>query len=78
MPETAPRTVEEQPAHNDIEPGWSALRRCHNRIAHHEPSFHRPLSQLQDETIEAMGWMCADTSTWTLHLGKFVEVYTVP
>lgn len=57
---------------------FNALRRFRNRIAHHEPIFHRPLAQLHDETIEAIGWMCAETSAWTLHLSNFVAVYTAP
>lgn len=55
---------------------FNALRRFRNRIAHHEPIFHRPLPQLHDETIEAIGWMCADTSAWALHLSAFAKVYT--
>lgn len=57
---------------------FNALRRFRNRIAHHEPIFQRPLAQLHDETIEAINWMNADTSAWTLHLSNFEDVYTCP
>lgn len=43
----------------------NAIRRFRNRVAHHEPVFHRPLSQLHGEIVEAIGWMCRDTSAWT-------------
>ena len=42
----------------------NALRRFRNRIAHHEPIFFRPVGQLHNEIIEAIGWMCADTRAW--------------
>ena len=57
---------------------FNALRRFRNRVAHHEPIFFRPLSQLHDEMIEAIGWMCQDTSAWALHLSNFQTVYTAP
>ena len=55
---------------------FNALRRLRNRIAHHEPIFFRPLSQLHEETIEAVGWMCKDTEAWARHLSNFETVYT--
>ncbi len=46
---------------------FNALRRFRNRIAHHEPIFVRNLNRTHDEIIEAIGWMCADTSRWAAH-----------
>lgn len=45
----------------------NAIRRFRNRVAHHEPIFHRPIRQLHDEIVEAVGWMCADSKAWVLH-----------
>jgi len=53
----------------------NALRRLRNRIAHHEPIFHKPLDALHDEIIEAIGWMCPDTAAWTLHHSRFNSVH---
>lgn len=49
----------------------NALRRFRNRVAHHEPIFHRPLAELHREIIEAIGWMCADTAAWTASQSRF-------
>jgi hypothetical protein len=53
---------------------FNAIRRFRNRIMHHEPIFHRPLQQLHDEIIEAIGWMCQDTAAWTAHHSRFDDV----
>jgi len=54
---------------------FNALRRLRNRIAHHEPIFHRPVEQLHNETIEAISWMCRDTAAWAEHHSRFNAVY---
>jgi len=46
---------------------FNALRRFRNRIAHHEPIFDRDLIRSHSEIIEAIGWMCADTSQWAAY-----------
>lgn len=53
---------------------FNAIRRFRNRIAHHEPIIHRPLVQLHEEMIEAVAWMCADTSAWTAHMSRVPDV----
>ena len=45
----------------------NVLRRFRNRVAHHEPIFFRPVEQMHNEIIEAIGWMCADTRAWAEH-----------
>ncbi|MBU1174011.1 MAG: hypothetical protein KKH72_01310 [Alphaproteobacteria bacterium] len=40
------------------------LRRFRNRVAHHEPIFQHNLQTVHDEILEAIGWMCPDTSNW--------------
>lgn len=42
----------------------NVIRRFRNRIAHHEPIFHKDLQVTHDEIIEAIGWMCPDTKVW--------------
>lgn len=54
---------------------FNALRRFRNRIAHHEPIFHRPIIQLHDEVIESIGWMCVDTRAWALYLSNVEKTY---
>jgi hypothetical protein len=49
----------------------NAVRRFRNRVMHHEPIFHRPLQQIHDEIIEAVAWMCSETSAWTAHHSRF-------
>ncbi len=52
---------------SDVHGRFNAVRRLRNRVAHHEPIFHKPLLQLHTETIEAIGWMCKHTSAWAAH-----------
>jgi hypothetical protein len=52
----------------------NAIRRFRNRVAHHEPIFHRPVEQMHNEIIEAIGWMCADTGSWTLHHSRVPDL----
>jgi hypothetical protein len=53
----------------------NAIRRLRNRIAHHEPIFHRDTLADHDELIEAIGWMCADTSAWAKHHSRVPDVF---
>jgi hypothetical protein len=52
----------------------NAIRRFRNRVAHHEPIFHKRLDVTHGEVIEALGWMCRDTQAWTAHLSRVPEV----
>lgn len=52
----------------------NAIRRFRNRVAHHEPIFHRPVAQMHCEIIEAIGWMCADTRAWAEHHSRVPNV----
>lgn len=61
---------------SEVHGRFNALRRLRNRVAHHEPIFHKPLLQLHTETIEAIGWMCKHTSAWAAHHSRFDEVST--
>lgn len=62
----------------DIHSRFNAIRRFRNRVMHHEPIYHRPLQQLHDEIIEAIGWMCRDTSDWCAHHSRFETVLANP
>ncbi|MFO0437906.1 MAG: hypothetical protein ACK5YD_05205, partial [Phenylobacterium sp.] len=53
----------------------NALRRLRNRIAHHEPIFHRDLETDHAEVIEAIRWMSADTADWAMLTSRFPEVF---
>lgn len=57
---------------------FNAIRRFRNRVMHHEPIFHRGLQQVHDEIIEAIGWMCTDTSAWCAHHSRFQSVLANP
>lgn len=52
----------------------NAIRRFRNRIAHHEPIFHKNLTQTHDEIIEAINWMCRHTAAWAAHNSRFMSV----
>lgn len=53
----------------------NALRRLRNRIAHHEPIFHRDLETDHAEVIETIRWMSADTADWAMLTSRFPEVF---
>lgn len=53
---------------------FNAIRRLRNRVAHHEPIYHKPIGQLHDEILEAIGWMCTDTQAWTAHHSRVAKV----
>jgi hypothetical protein len=46
---------------------FNVIRRFRNRVAHHEPIFHLGPVVRHQEIIEAIGWMCRNTSAWALH-----------
>lgn len=52
----------------------NAIRRFRNRVAHHEPIFHRPSERMHAEITEAIGWMCADTRAWAEHHSRVPDV----
>lgn len=54
---------------------FNAIRRFRNRIAHHEPIFHRPLETTHSEIIEAIGWMCRSTAAWADHNSHFNSIF---
>ena len=53
----------------------NAIRRFRNRVAHHEPIFHRPLEELHEEIMETIGWMCPNTAAWARHHSRFPAVF---
>jgi hypothetical protein len=52
----------------------NALRRFRNRIAHHEPIFHKPIKVTHIEILETIGWMCKHTAAWAEHHSRFDDV----
>jgi len=42
----------------------NAIRRFRNRVAHHEPIFHKDLAAVHCEILEAVAWMCPATCGW--------------
>lgn len=40
------------------------LRVFRNRIAHHEPIFHRHLAGDYNSILKVLNWMCTDTASW--------------
>ena len=53
----------------------NALRRLRNRIAHHEPIFHRDLETDHAEVIEAIRWMSLEAADWVQSMSRFPEVF---
>ena len=56
---------------SDVHGRFNAIRRFRNRIAHHEPVFHRPCDQTHKEILEALGWMCPQTAAWATFHSRF-------
>jgi hypothetical protein len=40
------------------------LNDARNRMAHHEPMFNRPISDLRTTALEVAGWICPVTRDW--------------
>ncbi len=57
---------------------FNAIRRFRNRVAHHEPIFQKKLEVVHSEIVEAISWMCANTSTWATHHSRFAAVFAAP
>lgn len=56
----------------------NALRRFRNRVAHHEPIFDRKLTDVHAELIEAIAWLCRDTSVWAASQSQVLPVISSP
>ena len=56
----------------------NALRRFRNRVAHHEPIIWKPLGDVHNEIVEAIGWMCSDTKAWSVHHSRVPTVLANP
>lgn len=50
------------------------LNGLRNRIAHHEPLFHRNLEQAHELIHETMSFICTDTADWSKHHSSFDRV----
>jgi hypothetical protein len=57
---------------------FNAIRRFRNRVAHHEPIIEKDVEVVHSEIIEALGWMCADTSAWAKHVSRLPAVFAEP
>jgi hypothetical protein len=51
----------------------NALRRFRNRVAHHEPVMNNA-TQMHDEALEAIRWMCRDTAVWIVSCSRFTTL----
>lgn len=47
------------------------VRRWRNRIAHHQAIFDKNPTTKYQETIELLGWICADTSQWVQSISNY-------
>jgi hypothetical protein len=61
---------------SEVHGRFNAIRRFRNRVAHHEPIFHKDLIKTHDEIIEAIRWMCKSISAWSSHHSRVVVVVT--
>ncbi len=55
---------------SEVHKRMNAIRRFRNRVAHHEPILDK-VGKMHAEIIEAVGWMCEDTSIWLQSISKF-------
>lgn len=55
------------------------IKGLRNRIAHHEPIYHRPLDQDLAFIINVASWICPDTASWIdYHCNRFRHVWNNP
>lgn len=57
---------------------FNAIRRFRNRVAHHEPVFHKDVAGMHDEIIEAISWMRRDTSAWAAYHSRVAAAVAAP
>lgn len=48
----------------DVHDAMTELHVLRNRIAHHEPIYHRPLWTVHETALTLAGWICPDTRRW--------------
>ena len=59
---------------SDVHSRVNAIRRFRNRVAHHEPIYHKDLAVTHSEILEAIGWMCRDTMSWAKHNSRVLPL----
>lgn len=57
-----------------VEKRFNALRDLRNRVMHHEPLFHRTLSQDFADISEAISWMYDDVAPWVDHHSRWTLI----
>ena len=53
----------------------NTIRELRNRIAHHEPIFHRELYEEHQSIINIIGLICPYTQEWIIKESRFNDVY---
>jgi hypothetical protein len=61
--------------HKDAHERLNEIRSLRNRVAHHECILGRNLERDYREILEAIGWICPDTSLWIQETNRFEEAF---
>lgn len=71
-----------QPAHKNQRYQFHArlerIKGLRNRIAHHEPLFHRNLLSAHELILTMTGFIDTDSANWIAHHSQFLEVWNNP
>lgn len=59
----------------DLYQDLNDIRQLRNRIAHHEPIFHKDLVGYYESIIKIIFLLCPETSLWIADNSNFLEVY---
>lgn len=74
IPNQPPGKKQRQKFHAKLE----RLKTLRNRIAHHEPLFHRNLEQAHKLILETSGYINTDAANWIAYHSKFDEIWKNP
>ncbi len=68
------KRMSRQRVHNRMD----AIRSFRNRVFHHEPIYHLNPTQIHDDIIQAIAWMCPETAVWALEHSRVRYVLDNP
>lgn len=63
-----------QKVHNRMD----AIRGFRNRVAHHEPIYHRDPAEMHADIIQALAWMCPESAAWAWEHSRLPYVLENP
>jgi len=65
-----------RPRRNDLHENLDEIRKVRNRVAHHEPIYHRLLLADYERILDVIGALSPDIRVWVEHHSRFLDVFT--